>query len=196
MKKFLISILSISIFFTLVGSSSLIDKGIVKSYKLGKDDKLILNLLNLEREAKIMSFKPPKKAKKLLLTLSKLNKDGNWETISDTEVSLDKKWGIKEEEGYLSILIKEDKSLIEASILTDSKFTINLQSHINDNNVLASAKLFLDDSTRIEINKDLPVGIFLYNKGNFIPAYSLSNYFDTERFKNISYVEAISLKFL
>lgn len=194
MKKFLISILSISIFFTLVGCSSLIDKGIVKSYKLDKDDKLILNLLNLEREAKIMSFKPPKKAKKLLVTFSKLNKDGNWETISDTEVNLDKEWGIKEE-GYLSILIK-DKSLIEANILTDSKFTINIPSHFNDDNVLVSSRKFLDDFTRIEINKDLPVGIFLYNKDTFIPAYSLSNYFDTERFKNISYVEAISLKFL
>ncbi|MGO3751795.1 MAG: hypothetical protein ACTJGH_03395 [Peptoniphilaceae bacterium] len=87
-----------------------------------------------------MSFKAPKKTKKLLLTLSKLNKDGNWETISDTEVSLDKKWGIKEE-GYLSILIK-DKSLIEVNILTNSKFTINFQSHKNDDNLSARLNYF------------------------------------------------------
>lgn len=84
---------------------------------------------------------------------------------------------------------------------SDSKHTIDF--HINcsgrasyktneidvDSEYMASTKVFLTEFQDIEINKEIPVAIMVYDSGTSMRSYSLQDYFEPLEFNGMDLVQ-------
>lgn len=60
---------------------------------------------------------------------------------------------------------------------------------------VAEGKAFLKEAQKIELGKEIPVAILVYDNGNSMNSYTTEDYFEPEKLKDMDLVEAVTLEF-
>jgi hypothetical protein len=168
-------------------------KDIVQIRPLSTNDKEVLQALNLQDRANVISFQGPKEAKGIEVHTYVLGKDNTWEENGHGE-----SWCDENDdsllEGTFSMLLNENYS-IEYHIDTGGEASYQTDQIVLDKENLISAHTFLEQSKEFNLNEPIPVAIIAYDSGNSMRVFSLEDYFDPERFKGMVLVQAVVLEF-
>lgn len=201
MKKLFALILSIAIMSTLFGCSfksgeeKTINKEGVYPYELSERDTYLLESLDLENDVNLISFKAPQKAKSLEARSYVLNENGQWDMVSNLHIlSEDNDDSQSELEGTFSMLLKDGYS-IDMHITAKGKFSQKgspLEIKIEN---LASSRGFLTEYEEIELNKEIPVAIMIYDNGTSMKTYNMDDFYSPSTFEGMDLVQAITLTF-
>ncbi|WP_130807475.1 hypothetical protein [Senegalia massiliensis] len=195
-KNFTIFVVTITIVFfsgcsNNTGISKLLSKEGIKPYELSESDTYLLQTLEIQDDVNIISFKAPKDAKSLKLNVYVLNSNNNWDVIGGGQVYAEPDSRL---EGTFAMILK-DNHAINFNINTMGRASYQTDSLKMENEISASSKSFLRDFQRIEINKEIPIAIMIYDSGTMMRAYSLENFFSPSRFKEMDLVQAVTLTF-
>ena len=64
-----------------------------------------------------------------------------------------------------------------------------------DSEGIASTIRFLTEFNNIELNKEIPVAVMVYDSGSSIQSYSLQDYFEPSKFKGMDLAQFVTLTF-
>lgn len=201
MKKIYTIILSIIIMIGFSGCSNkeemdkTINKEGVSPYKLSESDKYLLQSLDLEKDVNLISFKAPKMAKSLKVKSYILDNNGEWDNISNIHVlSGDNANSEFKLEGTFAMLIKEGYS-IDMHITTMGRASQKGNPLDIESEFMSSSRGYLTDFEEIELNKEIPVAIVMYDSGTSMSTYSMDDFFSPYIFADIDIVQAVTLIF-
>jgi hypothetical protein len=173
----------------------LLSKEGVAPFKLSESNIYLLQSLGLERDTNIISFKAPITAKNLKVNIYILNDMGSWNVLSEGQVSLGQDANPEDRlEGTFAMMFK-DNYVIDFNINTMGRVSYQTDSLDVDYEIVSSSKGFLTDFQRIEINKEIPVAIMLYDSGNSMRSYAMEDFFSPSRFEEMDIVQAVTLTF-
>lgn len=173
------------------GTSKLLSKEGIKPYELSESDTYLLQTLEIQDDINIVSFKAPKDAKSLKVNVYVLNSNYNWDVIGGGQVYTEPDSRL---EGTFAMMLK-DNYAINFNINTIGRASYQTDALKFDDDIAAFSKSFLSEFQRIEINKEIPIAIMIYDSGTMMRAYSLENFFSPSRFKEMDLVQAVTLTF-
>lgn len=169
----------------------------VAPYELSEREANLLQSLGIKDTSQIISFKAPKEAIALNVNVYRLGDDGKWVNYGGGGMSIgEEKEPVDLLLGSVSLQLRDNYSIAfninsggggTASYKTDE---ITL-----DSSVIASAKGFLREYQSIELNKEIPVAIMVYDDGTSMKSYSLQDYFEPSRFEGMDLVQIVTLVF-
>lgn len=201
-KRLIEAVLLISVIVMLAACSnksddlpSTLDEEGIAPYELSDSEKYILQSFGMDGTSQIISFHAPKEAKSLCVNVYRLEDNEMWRNIGGGGVSLGT--GRKPEDqltGTFAMQLKENYSIVFhinasglASYQTDE---ISL-----DTEPTASVKGFLKKYQTIEMNKEIPVALMVYDSGTSMRSYSLQDYFEPSKFEGMDFVQVVTLEF-
>ena len=200
MKRLFTVILSVLIMIVLFGCSprlgenERINKEGVYPYPLSESDTYLLESLDLEKNVNRISFKAPQAAKSLKVQSYVLDENGKWDTISELHILSGNNDNSQSElEGTFSMLLKDDYS-IDMHITAKGRFSQKGSPLDIESEFLASSRGFLTEYEEIELNKEIPVTIMIYDNGSINP-YSMDDFFTPSTFEGMDLVQAVTLTF-
>jgi len=173
------------------GTSKLLSKEGIKPYELSESDTYLLQTLEIQDDINIISFKAPKAAKSLKVNVYVLNSNYNWDVIGGGQVYAEPDSRL---EGTFAMMLK-DNYAINFNINTIGRASYQTDELNFDDNIAAFSKFFLRNFQRIEINKEIPIAIMIYDTGVMMRAYSLEDFFSPSRFEKMNLVQAVTLTF-
>lgn len=199
MKKFFV--LSLMMIVTIVLSACSNNAGELKSlskegiapYKFSENDTYLLDSLGIKMDTNIVTFKAPKAARGLNINAYVLNDDGTWKDAGGLGISLDAD-ADERLEGTFAMLLK-DNFAIDFNIHTKARSSFKTEALDVDFETMASAKGFLTDFQKIEMNKEIPVALMVYDDGNSIRTYELEDFFSPSVFEGMDLVQVVTLTF-
>ena len=53
----------------------------------------------------------------------------------------------------------------------------------------------MKEACKIELGKEIPVSVLVYDNGNSMRSYTTEDYFEPEKFKDMDLVQAVTLEF-
>lgn len=175
----------------------------IKPYVLSDENKNLLRILSLEREANIFSFKAPKTVKNIKANIYILDEDNDWKEIDrlNTEVKDKDFYNNDILEGTFSIIIEDVHTKQMVVKLGSSIRTIRrdkgdslIDREIFEGGYVSSSK-FLENFKSIELNKEIPLAIMVENKGEEIMSYNINNFIDITNLEEFDYVQVVTLIF-
>ena len=182
MKRIYKLIMTLTIITVLAACSSkadppkLLAKEGISPYELSENGKYILQSFGMEDNSQIITFHAPEKAITLNVNVYKLENAGGWENIVGGGIS-----------------IGTERKPTEGLIGT---FTMQLkENYAIDLEIKASTKSFLQDFQKIELNKEIPVAIMVYDSGTTMRSYSLKDYFEPSKFEGMDLAQVVTLTF-
>lgn len=201
MKKIFLLILIFIIIMTLVACSNkedlpklLIEEGIAP-YELSESEKYILQSFGMEDNSQIISFHAPKEAITLNVNVYKLEGDKNWSGIGGGAISIGTdREPIDQLTGTFTMQLKENYA-IDFIINSAGRASYKTDEILLDTEPTASIKGFLREFQKIEINKEIPIALMVYNSGTSMRTYSLQDYFTPSKFEGMDFVQVITLTF-
>lgn len=176
-----------------ISTTRLLNKEGVAPYELSESDLYLLKSLGLERNTKILTFKAPKSAKSLKVNVYVMYDNKTWDVMGGGEVSLGQDANPEERlEGTFAMRLKDDYA-IEFHI--SAKGAFSFQTNTLDANYEDAVSLvgFLMDFQEIELNKEIPVAIMVYDRGNLMKSYTMEDYFSPSSFEGMDMVQAVTL---
>lgn len=60
---------------------------------------------------------------------------------------------------------------------------------------MVSTKEFLQEFQKIEMDKEIPVALMVYDSGTIISSYLLQDYFEVSKFEGMDLVQVVTLTF-
>lgn len=172
-----------------------INKEGVYPYELSERESDLLESLDLKNDVNLILFKAPQKAKSLEARSYVLNKNGKWDMVSNLHIfSGGNDDSQSELEGIFSMLLKDDYS-IEMHITSKGRFSqkgIPLEMEVEN---LASSRGFLPEYKEIELGKEIPIAIMIYDNGTSMRTYSMDDFFSPSTFEGMDLVQAVTLTF-
>lgn len=175
--------------------ASLREEG-VAPYEMSESELYLFRSLGIEQDTNILSFKAPETAKSLKVNVYVLDDNQIWRIIGGGQVSLGEDASpIDRLEGTFAMMLK-DNYQIEFNISIEGRASYRTDILDVDNEILASARSFLNDFQRIEIDKEIPVAIMVYDSGTSIRSYCMDDFFSPSKFHGMDLVQAVTLTFL
>lgn len=167
----------------------------VAPYELSESDTFLLESLGLEKNSTIISFKAPKTAKSLKVNVYTLTDDDTWSVLGDGQVFLGADASPDARlEGTFAMMLKDNYAVdININIMGRSSYTTNTLDV--DYEIVASSIGFLTDFQKIEINKEIPVALMVYNSRSSMRSYSMEDFFSPSKFGEMDLVQAVTLTF-
>lgn len=176
-------------------SPKILNKEGVAPYELSESDTYLLTSLGLEMDTNIISFKAPKTAKSLKVNAYALNDDNAWHVIGGGQISLGQDADPDARlEGTFTMMLK-DNYAIDFNINTMGRASFQTDTLAVDSEIMASSKGFLTDFQSIEINKEIPVALMVYDSGSSMRSYTLEDFFAPSSFEEMDLVQAVTLTF-
>lgn len=173
----------------------LLSKEGVAPYELSESDTYLLQSLGLEKDTNIISFKAPKAAKNLQVNVYVLNDDDTWDVIGSGGVSLGQDANPDYRlEGTFAMMLKDDHA-IDFNINTMGRASYQTEKLDVDYEIVSSSKGFLTDFQEIEMNKEIPVAIMIYDSGTSMRSYAMADFFSPSKFDEMDLVQAVTLTF-
>lgn len=173
----------------------LLSKEGVAPYALSDSDKYVLQSLGLESNTNIISFKAPKAIRSLKVKVYILEDNGTWNVMREGGVSFGQDANPEDRlEGTFAMILKENYA-IDFNINTMGRASYKTESLDFDYEMGASLKCYLTDFQTIEINKEIPVAIMIYDSGNSMRPYSMEDFFSPSGFEDMDLVQAVTLIF-
>lgn len=177
------------------GETKSLSKEGIAPYELSESDTYLLQSLGLEMDANIITFKAPKTAKGLNVNAYVLNDDGTWKEAGGVAVLLGQEADSADRlEGTFAMLLKENYA-IDFNIHMNGRFTSQTEALDVDFENMVSGKGFLTDFQKIELNKEIPVALMVYDGGNSIRSYDMEDFFSPSKFEGMDLVQAVTLTF-
>ncbi|SHF20402.1 hypothetical protein SAMN02745784_03154 [Tissierella praeacuta DSM 18095] len=178
-----------------INSSKLLRKEGVIPYQLSEKEKYILQAFGMEGNSQIISFHAPKEAITLNVNVYRLEDGKNWSSIGGGGVSI----GIDREpteqlNGVFTMQLKENY-VVDFNINASGRASYKTEEIILDLETMSSTKDFLQEFRKIEINKEIPVALMVYDSGRSMRNYSLQDYFDPSKFYGMDLVQVVTLTF-
>lgn len=201
MKRLFSLILIFAIAMALVACSNKIDtpnlltKEGVAPYELSVSEKYILQSFGMEDNSQIISFHAPKEAITLNVNVYNLEGDKNWSSIGGGAISIGRDREPAEKlTGTFTMQLKENFA-IDFNINASGRASFKTDEIVLDTETMASTKGFLREFQKIEINKEIPIALMVYDSGKSMRSYSLQDYFDPSKFDGMDLVQVVTLTF-
>ncbi|WP_211263245.1 hypothetical protein [Lysinibacillus contaminans] len=167
----------------------------VAPYELSESDTYLLESLGLEKDTNIVSFKAPKTARSLKVNVYTLKDDDTWSVMGGGQVLLGPDANPDDSlEGTFAMILK-DNYAVDFNINTTALASYKTDTLDVDYEILASSIGFLTDFQKIEINKEIPVAIMIYDSGSSMESYAMEDFFSPSRFEEMDLVQAVTLTF-
>lgn len=164
-------------------------------YELSESEKYILQSFGMEGNSQIISFHAPKESITLNVNVYRLESDGNWGSIGGGAVSIGTdREPIEQLTGTFTMQLKENYE-IDFNINASGRASYKIDEIILDAEIMASSKGFLQEFQKIEINKEIPVALMVYDSGTSMRSYSLQDYFEPSKFDGMDLVQVVTLTF-
>ena len=200
-RKILFPLILIIIAMVIVACSNTTDspklltkEGITPS-DLSESEKYILQSFGMEGNSQIISFHAPKEAITLNVNVYRLEVDKSWKSIGGGAVSIGTdREPIDQLTGTFTMQLKENYA-IDFNINTSGRASFKTNEIILDAETMASTKGFLQEFQKIEINKEIPVALMVYDSGTSMRSHSLQDYFDPSKFDGMDLVQVVTLTF-
>lgn len=201
-KKRLCSLILIfSIIMTLVACSNETDspktltKEGVMPYELSESEKHVLQSFGMEGNSQIISFNAPREAITLNVNVYKLENGENWSSIGGGAISIGtEREPIEQLTGTFTMQLKENYA-IDFNINSSGRASYKTDEIILDTETMASTKGFLQEFQKIEINKEIPIALMVYDSGTSMRSYSPQDYFVPSKFDGMDLVQVVTLTF-
>lgn len=201
-RKRLLSLILISaIVMTLLACSNktdspkLLTKEGIMPYELSESEKYILQSFGMEGNSQIISFHAPKEAITLNVNVYKLENGKKWGKIGGGAISIGAEREPAEQlTGTFAMQLKENYS-IDLNINSSGRASYKTDEIILDTETMASTKGFLQEFQNIELNKEIPVALMVYDSGTSMRSYSLQDYFAPSKFDGMDLVQVVTLTF-
>ena len=164
-----------------------LEKEGIAPYEIYEGEEYILNVMNIKKDALLVSYNATENSKMLMVRVYALN-DGQWdETGNLTFVIAD-----DNKQGTISIMEK-DNYVLELS----AGFTSTKSEMIDDENeYVQSQKVVINDFQNIELNKEIPVAIYINDSDTAGVPIELSEFSDPSNFEGIDLVRAVTFEFM
>lgn len=200
-KKIFLLILIFIIIMTLAACSNkedspkfLTEEGIAP-YEFSESEKYILQSFGMEDNSQIISFHAPKEAMSLNVNVYRLEGNKNWSSVGSGSISIGTvRDPIEQLTGTFTMQLKENYA-IDFIINSGGKFSYKTDEILLDTEPMASVKSFLKEFQKIEINKEIPIALMVYNSNTNIRTYSLQDYFTPFKFEGMDFVQIVTLTF-
>lgn len=200
-KRLIGAVLLISVMVTLAACSNksdlpmTLDEEGIAPYELSDSEKYILQSFGMDGTSQIISFHAPKETNSLYVNVYRLEDNEMWRNIGGGGVSLGTD---RKPEGQLTgtfaMQLKENYS-IDFHINASGLASYQTDEISLDTEPTASVKGFLQKYQTIEMNKEIPVALMVYDSGTSMRSYSLQDYFEPSKFEGMDFVQVVTLEF-
>lgn len=164
-----------------------LEKEGIAPYDLSEGEEYILNVMNIKKDALLVSYNAAENSKMLMVRVYNLN-DGQWdETGNLTFVIAD-----DNKHGTISIMEK-DNYVLELSTISASAKSEKID---DENEYVQSQKTVINDFQNIELNKEIPVAIYINDSDTAGVPIELSEFSDPSNFEGIDLVRAVTFEFM
>lgn len=164
-----------------------LEKEGIAPYDLSEGEEYILNVMNIKKDALLVSYNAAENSKMLMVRVYNLN-DGQWdETGNLTFVIAD-----DNKHGTISIMEK-DNYVLELSTISASAKSEKID---DENQYVQSQKTVINDFQNIELNKEIPVAIYINDSDTAGVPIELSEFSDPSNFEGIDLVRAVTFEFM
>jgi hypothetical protein len=200
MKKYTL-LLILTVFFCLIACTDTSESEVISDqegifpYELSDSDKNILQTFDMTQNARIVSFNAPKEAITFKVNIYTLNSDNTWDLNGGSGSSIGKeRIPVDRLTGTFAMILK-DNFAVDCFINCGGGSQFKVEEMQAKDNILASRVYFLDELKEIELNKEIPVALMLYNNENFMYTHSLDDYYDPDRLGYLEVVQVITMSF-
>lgn len=164
-----------------------LEKEGIAPYDLSEGEEYILDIMNIKKDTLLVSYNATENTKMLMVRVYNLN-DGQWdETGNLTFVIAD-----DNKQGTISIMEK-DNYVLELSTISASAKSEMID---DDNEYVQSQKTVINDFQNIELNKEIPVAIYINDSDTAGVPHELSEFSDPANFEGIDLVRAVTFEFM
>lgn len=168
----------------------------VQPYSLSESEKYLLRSFGMEKNSQIISFNAPKEAITMDINVYRLANDDMWEIIGGSGISIGKeREPIDKLSGTFAMQLRENHA-IDFNINMAGRASFKTDEIILDTETMASMKGFLQEYQDIEIDKEIPVALMVYDSGTSMRTYSLEDYFEPAIFEGMELVQVVTLMFI
>ncbi len=176
-------------------SLKLLTKEGIMPYELSESEKYILQSFGMEGNSQIISFHAPEDAITLNVNVYRLEGGKNWNSSSGGAISIGTdREPMEQLTGTFTMQLKENYS-IDFNINTSGRASYKTDEIILDTEIMTSTRSFLEEFQKIEINKEIPVALMVYDSGSSMRNYSLQDYFTPSEFDGMDLVQVVTLTF-
>lgn len=164
-----------------------LEKEGIAPYDLSEGEEYILNVMNIKKDALLVSYNATENSKMLMVRVYNLN-DGQWDETGNLAFVIAE----NNKHGTISIMEK-DNYVLELS--TISAYTESEKIDDEDQYV-QSQKAVINDFQNIELNKEIPVAIYINDSDTAGVPIELSEFSDPSNFEGIDLVRAVTFEFM
>lgn len=164
-----------------------LEKEGIAPYDLSEGEEYILNVMNIKKDALLVSYNATENSKMLMVRVYALN-DGQWDETGNLAFVIED--GNKQ--GTISIMEK-DNYVLELSTISASAKSEKID---DDNEYVQSQKTVINDFQNIELNKEIPVAIYINDSDTAGVPIELSEFSDPSNFEGIDLVRAVTFEFM
>lgn len=176
-------------------SNATVKEGI-QPYNLSENERYLLQSFGMEGNSQIISFNAPKEAISLEVKVYKLGDNNKWETIGGGGISIGKeREPVNQLSGTFTLQLKENHA-IDFNINSSGRASYKTDEITIDKEIMVSAIRFLQEHQKIEMDKEIPVAIMVYDSGTVMKTYSLEDYFEPAKFEGMDLVQVVTLMFV
>lgn len=164
-----------------------LEKEGIAPYDLSEGEEYILDVMNIKKDTLLVSYNATENTKMLMVRVYNLN-DGQWDEIGNlTFVIAD-----DNKHGTISIMEK-DNYVLELSTISASAKSEKID---DEDQYVQSQKTVINDFQNIELNKEIPVAIYINDSDTAGVPIELSEFSDPSNFEGIDLVRAVTFEFM
>ena len=164
-----------------------LEKEGIAPYDLSDGEEYILNVMNIKKDALLVSYNATENSKMLMVRVYNLN-DGQWDETGNLAFVI----ADDNKQGTISIMEKDNYALELSAISASTKSEM-----IDDENeYVQSQKVVINDFQNIELNKEIPVAIYINDSDTAGVPIELSEFSDPSNFEGIDLVRAVTFEFM
>lgn len=164
-----------------------LEKEGIAPYDLSEGEEYILNVMNIKKDALLVSYNATENTKMLMVRVYNLN-DGQWDEIGNLAFVI----ADDNKHGTISIMEK-DNYVLELSTISASAKSEKID---DENEYVQSQKTVINDFQNIELNKEMPVAIYINDSDTAGVPIELSEFSDPSNFEGIDLVRAVTFEFM
>lgn len=164
-----------------------LEKEGIAPYDLSEGEEYILDVMNIKKDTLLVSYNATENSKMLMVRVYNLN-DGQWDEIGNLAFVI----ADDNKHGTISIMEK-DNYVLELSTISASAKSEKID---DENEYVQSQKAVINDFQNIELNKEIPVAIYINDSDTAGVPIELSEFSDPSNFEGIDLVRVVTFEFM
>lgn len=164
-----------------------LEKEGIAPYDLSEGEGYILDVMNIKKDALLVSYNATENSKMLMVRVYNLN-DGQWDETGNLAFVI----ADDNKQGTISIMEK-DNYVLELSTISASAKSEKID---DEDQYVQSQKAVINDFQNIELNKEIPVAIYINDSDTAGVPIELSEFSDPSNFEGIDLVRAVTFEFM